>query len=52
MVLEEKGFPIEPIYSGKAFFAVSDLIQKGHFEDGNSILLVHTGGVFPWNLRK
>jgi 1-aminocyclopropane-1-carboxylate deaminase len=52
MVLEEKGFPIEPIYSGKAFFAVSDLIQKGHFEDGNKILLIHTGGVFPWNIGK
>jgi 1-aminocyclopropane-1-carboxylate deaminase len=48
-VLEERTFPVEPIYSGKAFFAVSDLAGKGYFKEDSRILLVHTGGIFPWN---
>lgn len=46
---DENGFRIEPVYSGKAFFAVSDLARKGHFPRGSRLLLVHTGGIFPWN---
>ncbi len=48
-VLEERKFPVEPIYSGKAFFAVSDLAGKGYFKEDSRILLIHTGGIFPWN---
>jgi 1-aminocyclopropane-1-carboxylate deaminase len=44
-------FHIEPVYSGKAFFAVSDLIEKGYFKEESKILVVHTGGIFPWNLE-
>lgn len=44
-----QSFAIEPIYSGKCFFAVSDLAQKGHFEKEKRILILHTGGIFPWN---
>lgn len=44
------GFQIEPVYSGKTFFAVSDLAQKGHFPSGSKVLLVHTGGIFTWNI--
>ena len=44
--------PIEPIYSGKAFWAVSDLAGKGYFEEGSRILIVHTGGIFPWTLGR
>ena len=39
------GIPIEPIYTGKAFFAVFDLIKNGYFSPGSRILVVHTGGV-------
>jgi 1-aminocyclopropane-1-carboxylate deaminase/D-cysteine desulfhydrase-like pyridoxal-dependent ACC family enzyme len=28
---------------------VSDLAQKGHFEKEKRILILHTGGIFPWN---
>ena len=48
-VLDDRKFPIEPIYSGKAFFAVSDLAGKGYFKEESRILLIHTGGIFPWN---
>jgi 1-aminocyclopropane-1-carboxylate deaminase len=43
------GFPLEPVYSGKAFLAVSDLARKGYFPPGSRLLLIHTGGVYPWN---
>lgn len=43
------GFPLEPVYSGKAFLAVSDLAAKGYFKTGSRVLLIHTGGVYPWN---
>lgn len=48
-ILDERKFPVEPIYSGKAFFAVSDLAVKGYFKEDSRILLIHTGGIFPWN---
>ena len=43
------GFPLEPVYSGKAFRAVSDLAEKGYFPFGSKLLMIHTGGIFPWN---
>jgi 1-aminocyclopropane-1-carboxylate deaminase len=45
---------LDPIYNGKSFFALMDLIQKGHFERGDHILYVHTGGlqgIMGWNYR-
>jgi len=51
-IFDEKGFPLEPIYSGKVFYAVLDLAQKGYFQEKSRILLVHTGGVFPWNMGR
>lgn len=41
--------PLEPVYSGKAFMAVSDLAAKGYFPLGSRLLLIHTGGAYPWN---
>ena len=36
---------IEPIYSGKLFFALRDLIAKGYFPQKSRILALHTGGL-------
>ncbi|MFT6270753.1 MAG: 1-aminocyclopropane-1-carboxylate deaminase [Alphaproteobacteria bacterium] len=36
---------IEPVYSGKLFFALRDLITKGYFPQGSRILALHTGGL-------
>jgi len=36
---------IEPVYSGKLFFALGDLIVKGYFPNGSRILALHTGGL-------
>jgi 1-aminocyclopropane-1-carboxylate deaminase len=38
-------FDIEPVYSGKAFWAVKDMLAKGKFEDGACIVVLHTGGL-------
>lgn len=36
---------IEPVYSGKLFFALADLIAKGYFPHRSRILALHTGGL-------
>lgn len=38
--------PLEPIYSGKLFFAVNDLLLKNFFPSESKILCLHTGGLF------
>ncbi len=38
-------FDIEPVYSGKAFWAIKDMLAKGMFEDGSRIVVLHTGGL-------
>ncbi len=42
---EKTGIPLDPIYTGKAFFAAVDLAEQGFFPEGASIVLVHTGGL-------
>ncbi|MFA5244804.1 MAG: pyridoxal-phosphate dependent enzyme [Pedobacter sp.] len=39
------GILIEPVYTGKMFYAVYDLISKDQFAPGSKILAVHTGGL-------
>lgn len=36
---------LEPIYTGKLFFGVIDLISKGYFKSDSKILIIHTGGL-------
>ncbi len=38
-------FDIESVYSGKAFWAVKDMLAKGMFKDGSRIVILHTGGL-------
>ncbi|MBK9016442.1 MAG: 1-aminocyclopropane-1-carboxylate deaminase/D-cysteine desulfhydrase [Saprospiraceae bacterium] len=42
---EKTGIPLDPIYTGKAFFAAVELAEQGFFPEGASIVLVHTGGL-------
>jgi 1-aminocyclopropane-1-carboxylate deaminase len=39
------GILIEPVYTGKMFFALYDLVLKDSFSRGSKILAVHTGGL-------
>ena len=35
---------LDPVYTGKAFAGMVDLIRKGHFARGANVLFLHTGG--------
>lgn len=37
--------PLEPVYTGKMFYGIFDLIRKGFFPAGSRIVAVHTGGL-------
>jgi len=39
------GLLIEPVYTGKLFYAVNDLLAQNYFRKGDSILIVHSGGL-------
>lgn len=41
----ETGILIEPVYTGKLFFAVMDLISKDYFKKGDRVLILHSGGL-------
>jgi len=36
---------IEPIYTGKLFYGIYELIRTGYFKRGETILTIHTGGL-------
>ncbi len=38
-------FEIEFVYTAKLFFGLYDLIRKGYFERGSTVLAIHTGGL-------
>ena len=42
---EQTGVPIEPIYTGKMFFALFKLIEQGYFKQGDNLIALHTGGL-------
>lgn len=42
---KEYQIPIEPIYTGKMFYGLFDLAEKGFFEKGSNIIALHTGGL-------
>ena len=39
------GVPFDPIYSGKAVYALYQLAEKGFFPPGSAIVFIHTGGL-------
>ena len=36
---------LEPIYTGKMMYGILDLIQKGRFPRGSTVMAIHTGGL-------
>lgn len=42
----ETGLLIDPVYTGKMFFAIRDLLAQGIIKKKSKILAVHTGGIF------
>lgn len=43
--ISQTTIPIEPIYTGKMFFALFELIKQGYFNKGDNIIALHTGGL-------
>lgn len=41
----QTSIPVEPVYSGKLFYAVAKMLEKGSFGKNRNILLIHTGGL-------
>lgn len=39
------GIPLDPIYTGKMFFGIMDMIRRNKFRPGSSILAIHSGGL-------
>ncbi len=37
--------PLEPVYTGKLFYALNDLVEKGYFQRGSEITVLHSGGL-------
>jgi 1-aminocyclopropane-1-carboxylate deaminase len=40
-----KALAIEPIYSGKCFYALDTLLARGYFPINSKVLILHTGGL-------
>jgi 1-aminocyclopropane-1-carboxylate deaminase len=40
--------PLDPVYTGKVFFAVFDMIDKNVIKAEQKILVIHTGGMQGW----
>jgi 1-aminocyclopropane-1-carboxylate deaminase len=41
----EHGIQIEPVYTGKMFFGLLQMISNGQIKAGSSVLALHTGGL-------
>lgn len=42
---KQTNIPLDPVYTAKMCFGISDMIHKNYFEKGTKILLIHTGGL-------
>jgi L-cysteate sulfo-lyase len=44
LLARTEGIFLDPVYSGKGFAGLIDLIRRGHFKAGQTVVFVHTGG--------
>lgn len=42
---EKNGFQLDPVYTGKLFFGLFDMIGNGFFAPGTKVLAIHSGGL-------
>jgi len=42
---QQHNIALEPVYSGKSFYAVIDMVRSGKFANNSKILLIHCGGL-------
>ncbi len=51
LLAETEGIFVDPVYTGRALGGMMDMIKKGEFTSGDSVLFWHTGGspaLFPY----
>ncbi|MCB9275784.1 MAG: pyridoxal-phosphate dependent enzyme [Lewinellaceae bacterium] len=41
----QHGIALGPVYTGKLFYGLFQLIERGYFQEGSTLLAVHTGGL-------
>jgi D-cysteine desulfhydrase len=41
-----EGVVLDPVYTGKAFYGLTEEIKRGRFREHQNILFIHTGGLF------
>ena len=44
MLAAYEGILLDPVYSGKGFAGLIDLVRKGHFKKDENVVFLHTGG--------
>ncbi len=44
LMAKHEGILLDPVYSGKGFAGLIDLIRKSHFKQGENVVFLHTGG--------
>ncbi len=44
----QHGLPLEPVYTGKLFFALDSMIRQDKFAPGSHICALHTGGIIQF----
>ena len=42
---KETNIKTDPIYTGKLFYGLVDMVKKDYFQKGSTIVVVHTGGL-------
>lgn len=42
---KDYGIQLDPVYTGKMFYGIYDMIESGHFPKNTRILAIHTGGL-------
>ncbi|NVK36379.1 MAG: 1-aminocyclopropane-1-carboxylate deaminase/D-cysteine desulfhydrase, partial [Gammaproteobacteria bacterium] len=45
LVETETNLKLDPVYTGKAFYALVDLMKSGKIDKGSRVLFLHTGGL-------
>jgi D-cysteine desulfhydrase len=41
-----EGIILDPVYTGKAMYGLTEEIKKGSFSQYKNLLFIHTGGIF------
>ena len=45
---EQTGILLDPVYTAKMMYGVFDMLRKGDFPPGSTVVVVHTGGLQGW----